>query len=106
MNPKCPFDGGRTSRFSSTKILKCTVCMREYGLDEDLEKRRKWLNALDAVLVGAVDRGANPAQLIADLAAKHLASDETDPVHFDGKAFAQLFQKSMGGCGVKNSNSD
>lgn len=53
------------------------------------------LQILDDALQAAVREGCDPAQLIADLAARHLLSDEHDPAHVNGIAFAQLFNQAM-----------
>lgn len=94
-NPKCPLDGAPTVLFSSFGIYKCAVCQREYSTKSNLDMYNACLEEADKILLGAVEAGLNPTQLLIDLATRHLMSDNHDPAHMNGIEFAQLFQAAM-----------
>ncbi|QIQ65901.1 hypothetical protein Aergia_0088 [Pseudomonas phage Aergia] len=53
------------------------------------------LERLDQALQHAVADGCDPADLLAELAARHLMSDEADPAHVNGIAFAERFNAAL-----------
>jgi hypothetical protein len=55
----------------------------------------RYLQQLDDVLHAAVREGCDPAQLLAELSARHLLSDDHDPAHVNGIAFAEVFNQAM-----------
>lgn len=80
---------------SSLGIFKCAVCSREYSTKTNLDMYNACLEGMDKIILGAVEAGLNPTQLLIDLATRHLMSDNHDPAHMNGIEFAQLFQAAM-----------
>lgn len=94
-NPKCPLEGGNTIMLSSLGVFQCSICHREYSTKSNLDMYNACLEGMDKIIAGAVGAGLNPAELLTDLAARHLMSDFHDPAHMDGIEFAKLFEAAM-----------
>lgn len=71
--------------------LKIQTCLKGGAVKKD----KKHLKQLERILHAAVQDGCDPARLLAELAAAHLLSDETDPAHINGLTFVECMDKCM-----------